>query len=229
MKSLAPFFIVIATTIFSFDAAAQPSRPLSDRAKMSAAQTTLEEVSDDQLSVLYYHVEERINMNFGSSITTYNVSSLSLVSTNDLGENNTRIITPKYGKAKIKVRPVLQVASMHEAKKLPVASIEAPINSDKIAETVSLKKLKYVDIDIIGTYERVIDKGYKSVDMLKKVGNSRFFGGDLTIAAKWYNQLFSMTTDLEAEYYYRYSQALFSIHENEKANEMLHQFESKRL
>jgi hypothetical protein len=161
-------------------------------------------------------------------VTTYNVSNLSLVNTADLGENNSRIITPRYGKAKAKkvavnLKPKPAMAGINQKPEVVLDTVK-PIFA-KVPE----KKLKYVDIDVIGTYERVMDKGYSSVDMLKRVGNSRFFGGDLVMAAKWYTKLFSMTTDLEAEYYYRYSQALFSIQETEKANEMLQLFQKKTL
>ncbi len=227
MKSLAPFFIVIST-IFSFTCIAQSSRSIAHPVKIKNTQTLVDEYSGDDLAVLYYHVEERINMNFGSTVTTYNVSNLSLVSTTELGANNARIITPKYGRAKAKVvaaklMPKAAVASINE---MPKATVD--IVKPTVVKTPE-KKLKYVDIDIVGTYERVLDKGYKSVDMLKRAANSRFFGGDLVTAAKWYDKLFSMTTDLEVEYYYRYSQALLSIQETEKANEMLKLFEKKSM
>lgn len=220
MKSFAPIFIAVALFL-SLNSTAQRTKPV----KVKNLQTVLDETSQDNLAVLYYHVEERINMNFGSSITTYDVSNLNLVSDRNLGENNTRIITPKYGKAKAKA-----VAVNLKPQSQVVLPMEKPAALTDLIRPVSFKtqekKLKYVDIDLIGTYERVLDKGYKSIDMLKRVGNSRFFGGDLQKAAKYYSELFSMTQDLEAEYYYRYSQALFSIQETEKAKQMLQLFES---
>ncbi|NHM07521.1 hypothetical protein G4D82_09840 [Flavobacterium sp. CYK-4] len=194
---------------------------------MKNVQSLIAEASDEERAILYYHVEERINMNFGSSITTYDVSNLSLISDRNLGENNTRTITPKYGKAKAKA-----VAVNLKPQSEIVAPTEKPKALTEIIRPVSLqpeKKLKYAEIDLIGTYERVLDKGYQSVDLLKRVGNNRFFVGDLEKAAKYYSQLFSLTTDLEAEYYYRYSQALFSIQETEKAKEMLHMYENMAL
>lgn len=86
---------------------------------------------------------------------------------------------------------------------------------------------KYAYIDAIKTYERVAEKGYKSPEMLKKLGNSYYFNADLTNAAKWYGELFSMTEDVEAEYFYRYSQSLKSIGDYEKANVMLDKFNQK--
>jgi hypothetical protein len=196
---------------------------------MNEKQLVSDSIINNQLRIVSYHVEERINMNFGSSVTTYDVSSLSLISTTDLGQNNTRIITPKYAKVPAKRNANVAVTMNSQSLKMavnPMIIAETPI---KIASITPEKKWKYVDIDIIGTYERVMDKGYTSVDMLKRVGNSRFFGGDLTIAAKWYSKLFALTTDLEPEYYYRYAQTLTSIKQTEKANEMMQLFESKNL
>jgi outer membrane protein OmpA-like peptidoglycan-associated protein/tetratricopeptide (TPR) repeat protein len=86
----------------------------------------------------------------------------------------------------------------------------------------------YAYIDAIKTYERVADKGYKSADLFKKLGNAYYFNAELDKAAKWYGELFALdTTDLEAEYYYRYAQSLRSIGENDKANEMLELFSQK--
>jgi tetratricopeptide (TPR) repeat protein len=86
------------------------------------------------------------------------------------------------------------------------------------------KKDNYAYIDAVKTYERVSEKGYKSPDMLKKMGNSYFFNEELDKAAKCYGELCEMTTDLEPEYYYRYSISLRAIGENEKASENLKKF-----
>jgi len=85
----------------------------------------------------------------------------------------------------------------------------------------------YAYIDAIKTYERVAEKGYKSVDMFQKLGNSYYFNSELDKAARWYGELFAMTSDLEPEYYYRYAQSLKSIGQNDKANEMLEKFYQK--
>jgi outer membrane protein OmpA-like peptidoglycan-associated protein/tetratricopeptide (TPR) repeat protein len=86
----------------------------------------------------------------------------------------------------------------------------------------------YAYVDAIKTYERVAEKGYKSADMFKKLGNAYYFNAELDKAAKWYGELFAMNTpDLEPEYYYRYAQSLRSIGQNDKANEMLELFNQK--
>ncbi len=45
-------------------------------------------------------------------------------------------------------------------------------------------------IDAIKTYERVAEKGFKSVELFQKLGNSIIFNGKLKEANKWYDQLF---------------------------------------
>lgn len=85
----------------------------------------------------------------------------------------------------------------------------------------------YAYVDAIKTYERVAEKGYKSVDMFQKLGNSYYFNSKLDNAAKWYGELFAMTSDLEPEYYFRYAQSLKAIGQNDKANEMLEKFYQK--
>jgi outer membrane protein OmpA-like peptidoglycan-associated protein len=85
----------------------------------------------------------------------------------------------------------------------------------------------YAYIDAIKTYERVAEKGYKSEDMFKKLGNSYYFNSEFDGAAKWYSELFAMNTSLEPEYYYRYAQSLKSTGQTDKANKILAEFNAK--
>lgn len=82
-------------------------------------------------------------------------------------------------------------------------------------------------IDAIKTYERVAEKGYKSVDMFQKLGNSYYYNGELDKAAKWYDELFAMAPDQDPEYFYRYAQSLKAVGQTDKANEMLEKFREK--
>ncbi len=86
---------------------------------------------------------------------------------------------------------------------------------------------KFAYVDAIKTYERVFEKGYKTPEMLQKLGNAYYFKADLEKAAKWYGELFALTQDVEPEYYYRYSQSLKSIKDYTKADQMLAQFNQK--
>lgn len=86
---------------------------------------------------------------------------------------------------------------------------------------------QYAYIDAIETYERIAAKGYKSIDMFQKLGNSYYFNAKLEKAAKWYGELFAMTQDVDREYYYRYAQCLKSIGNHPKSAEMLAIFHQK--
>ena len=85
----------------------------------------------------------------------------------------------------------------------------------------------YAYVNAIKTYERIADKAYKSEDLFKKLGNSYYFNSEFEGAAKWYGELFAMNPSPEAEYYYRYAQALKSTGQTDKANKILSEFNNK--
>ena len=72
---------------------------------------------------------------------------------------------------------------------------------------------KYAYFDAIEIYKKVVDKGYESPDLFKKIGNSYYFNAELKEANIWYEKLFSIAKkeEIEPEYYYRYSHTLKSI------------------
>lgn len=82
----------------------------------------------------------------------------------------------------------------------------------------------YAYVDAIKTYERIAEKGYKSEDLFRKLGNSYYFNSDFEKANKWYGELFAMNAQQDTEYYYRYAQTLKSVGETTKANQILDQF-----
>ncbi|WP_369013968.1 OmpA family protein [Flavobacterium anhuiense] len=85
---------------------------------------------------------------------------------------------------------------------------------------------QYAYVDAIKTYERLADKGYKSEDLFKKLGDSYYFNSDYSNAAKWYNELFALNSSPGAEYTYRYAQSLKSSGETFKADKILTEFNS---
>lgn len=238
MKNSTLLFTAIAIG-FSISSFAQRGGDVVASAELATPQLIADAgISNDDKVVVAYHVEERVIANFGSHTTTYNVSDISLIAKYDLGPNNVRIITPIYGKAKPKLAALTGSAPMIAMNaELPKAKVDISIPVKPVviaapavvAAPAAEKKAGYANIDILKTYERILEKGYKSTDMLKRVANSRFFDGDLAIAAKWYTMLFSITTDLEPVYYYRYAEALKSVGQNEKANGMMKIFEQKSL
>ncbi|OMQ12995.1 OmpA family protein [[Flexibacter] sp. ATCC 35103] len=86
---------------------------------------------------------------------------------------------------------------------------------------------KYAYVDAIKIYEKVAEKGYKSEDMFKKLGNSYYFNSDYEAAARWYGELFAMNTAVGSEYYYRYAQSLKSTEQIDKSNKLMEEFNTK--
>lgn len=86
---------------------------------------------------------------------------------------------------------------------------------------------KYVCVDVIKTYEKVAAKGYKSIDLFQKLGNSSYAICNLDKAATWYGELFAMTYDLDPMYYYRYAESLRFISQNEKADALIERLKRK--
>ncbi|WP_264521000.1 OmpA family protein [Flavobacterium sp. N1994] len=86
-------------------------------------------------------------------------------------------------------------------------------------------KLAY--IDAIKTYERIYSKGYKSPDMLLKIGNAYYFNAELEKANKWYDELYATAPDQEAEFFYRFSQTLKATKDYTKSDAMMAKFGEK--
>ncbi|MEN2398318.1 hypothetical protein GKZ90_0000895 [Flavobacterium sp. MC2016-06] len=216
----APFTAIVC--VFSFNCFAQSAQNAPANAAMGNTHLLADNKSDKDLVVKSYVVEEKITMPFGSRTTTYEVSKLDMVYTNDLGPNNTRTVTPKYGRTKGRAE-----ATKVQSKALVDASTTIkPVNVEVVAPA---EKAKYIKVNVLNTYEKVLDRGYRSLDMIKKVADKAYFEDDLTVAAKYYTELFNMTTDLEAVYYYRYAQSLKAINEMDKAEEMMKIFKSKTM
>ncbi len=111
---------------------------------------------------------------------------------------------------------------------ITIFSIKAYSQKEK-EPSVILNQKKYVEIDVIKTYERVAGKGYKSVDMFKKIANSYYSNFEPEKSVSWYCELFAMTSNLEFEYYYRYAESLKSIGQNEEAYQLLKKFDQKEI
>lgn len=100
------------------------------------------------------------------------------------------------------------------------------------AQQVKIKRAdkdfeKFAYVDAIKTYEKVAEKGYKSVELFQKLGNSYYFQGKLKDANKWYTELFAMNQPVDTEYYFRYAQTLKAVGDYKKADQMMAQFNAK--
>ncbi|KAF2083050.1 hypothetical protein [Flavobacterium sharifuzzamanii] len=217
---------ILCTLAFVFSLSCFAQSTNSASASPAPGKTTLltDSLPTNDMVIQSYYVEERINKLFGGRIITYQVSKLDMVDTYDLGPNNTRTVIPNYVKRKPKVAP-----NAIEAKTL-VASSNASVAPVKLEVTAPAPSTsKYVTVNMVDTYEKVLDKGYKSIEMLKKVADRFYFEGNLTAAAGYYTQLFDQAKDLDVIYYYRYAQSLKAINEDEKANALMKRFKSETL
>lgn len=179
--------------------------------------------SNSDYVIKSYYVEERINKLFGGRITTYEVTKLDMVYTNDLGPNNTRTVIPRYVKRKQKGTPSL---THPEAS---VESVTASAEPIKVSIKEPAEPENYVKVDINGTYQKVLDRGYKNPEMLQKVADRLYFEGNLNTAAGYYEQLFILVKDPDVIYYYRYAQSLKAINQLEKADLLMKRFKSETL
>lgn len=83
--------------------------------------------------------------------------------------------------------------------------------------------------DAIASYERLVEKGYASEEIFKKLGNANYLDAKYKKAAEWYTKLFDLAkADVEPEYIYRYSQCLKSIGKYEEAHEWMAKFEKAK-
>lgn len=77
----------------------------------------------------------------------------------------------------------------------------------------------------IDIYKKVLDKGYTSSDLLKRLGNSYYFNAKYEEAANVYQKLVeSYPDDIEADYFFRYAQSLKTLGKYDKSVEVMQKF-----
>jgi len=77
----------------------------------------------------------------------------------------------------------------------------------------------------IDIYKRVLDKGYESADLLKKLGNSYYFNADYKEAAQTYKKLISSyEAETGPEHFFRYAQTLRTLGDFEEAEKIMAKF-----
>ncbi|HEY6142447.1 MAG TPA: hypothetical protein VIV55_03330 [Flavobacterium sp.] len=241
MKNILIYTIIIS--IFSFNSFAQKTKVSRIDEKIGSSpkdpDSLIEAKSGSTLTIKSYRVEEKINSRFGGSTIIYEVTDLKLINNNDLGPNNTRVITPlykdeeqpsnKHKSNRNKIEPIninLTTQKLTEVKvpiqnqlKIDIKELLDQYDTQKTSDNSKITK-KYVYIHLIKTYEKIAAKGYKSIEIFQKLGDTYFFDEQYSKAAKWYRELFEMTTNLEPEYYDHYIHSLTVIGEKEKANEI---------
>lgn len=86
---------------------------------------------------------------------------------------------------------------------------------------------QYAYADAIKAYQELIYEGVTDEKILRRLGNSYYFIGELRDALKWYDQLFRINKVQDSEYLYRYAQCFKSVGNYHKADEILAIFNEK--
>jgi hypothetical protein len=121
-------------------------------------------------------------------------------------------------------KPALPEVTKQEKELLLIDSITKVENEPVATVQAESQEKNYVSINVTDVYERVAQKGYKSVYMFKEMANGYYFKNQMEKAVKWYGELFTMTNDLEPMYYYRFGIALIKTGEEKKGNAMIEKF-----
>jgi len=77
----------------------------------------------------------------------------------------------------------------------------------------------------IDIYKKVMDKGYVSADLLRKLGNSYYYNADYTDAAETYKKLVAdYASEVTPEDYFKYAQSLKTIGEYDTSKSIMDKF-----
>ncbi|MBO9586916.1 MAG: OmpA family protein [Flavobacterium sp.] len=86
---------------------------------------------------------------------------------------------------------------------------------------------EYAYADAIKVYETLVNAETTDQGIIQRLANSYYFNGELKSALKWYEQLFIINENQDAEYLYRYAQSLKSAGDYRKSDEILQKFNQK--
>ncbi len=104
------------------------------------------------------------------------------------------------------------------------------IPEKKIERTMEKADERYREYSFspaIDIYKKVLDKGYTSPDLLKKLGNSYYFNAKYQEAADIYKKLDEEYPDeMEVEYIFRYAQSLKSVGNYDEAARLMEKFKT---
>lgn len=99
------------------------------------------------------------------------------------------------------------------------------IGQERLIQKGNEKFESYSFSPAIDIYKKVLEKGYVSADLLRKLGNSYYYNADYKDAAGIYKQLVSdYSSDVTAEDYFKYAQALKSIGEYDTSKSIMNKF-----
>jgi outer membrane protein OmpA-like peptidoglycan-associated protein len=106
------------------------------------------------------------------------------------------------------------------------------INSFAQETAINKATYDYNNFSYVKTTDILLDvanKGFKSVDLFQKLGNSFYFNNKMEEASKWYGELMkldevNLENKIDPEYYYRYAQSLKSIENYAESDKWMRKF-----
>src|SRR5680860_1458514 len=99
------------------------------------------------------------------------------------------------------------------------------VAQEKLLDKANEKYEAYSFSPAIDIYKKVLDRGYASADLLKKLGNSYYFNADYKEAADTYKRLVdNYPDDTPPDYYFRYAQTLKTLQDYETSKTVMAQF-----
>ncbi|QLG44231.1 OmpA family protein [Costertonia aggregata] len=106
-----------------------------------------------------------------------------------------------------------------------ISSTSNILGQDRLITKANEKYAEYSFSPAIDIYKKVLDKGYVSPDLLKKLGNSYYFNADYPEASKIYKRLVDDYGDeVSAEDYFRYAQTLRTLGQYDESKAVMSKF-----
>jgi outer membrane protein OmpA-like peptidoglycan-associated protein len=104
-------------------------------------------------------------------------------------------------------------------------TVSNSIGQEKGLERANEKYEAYSFKPAIDIYKKVIDKGYVSADLLKKLANSYYYNANYKEASDVYKRLVDeYESEVTPEYYFRYAQTLKSLDLYDEADDLMDKF-----
>lgn len=101
--------------------------------------------------------------------------------------------------------------------------LTVPVWSQKLVQQGHKQFEELAYSDAIVSFEKAIEKGYKSPVIYTELADSYYFNANYQAAAKWYQLLFLKPKNILPVHYFRYAQSLKSIGKKEQADVILNQ------
>ena len=106
-----------------------------------------------------------------------------------------------------------------------VLGLGTTIAQERLINKGNEKYEEYSFSPAIDIYKKILDKGYVSADILKKLGNSYYFNADYKDASETYKRLVTdYSSDVTPEDYFKYAQTLKSLGDYEGSNAIMAKF-----